>query len=85
MIREDRELLAELSRLNREMTPLALGIMDGSASAAEQQKYAERLIAVGERLRRRSHKTTGVIIEGQVVGIEPLILPAITVEPHRES
>ncbi len=27
MIREDRELLAELSRLNREMTPLALRIM----------------------------------------------------------
>lgn len=27
MIREDRELLAELSRLNREMTPLALRII----------------------------------------------------------
>jgi hypothetical protein len=32
MIREDRELLAELARLNTAMAPLALRIMDGSAS-----------------------------------------------------
>lgn len=85
MIREDRELLAELSRLNREMTPLALRIMDGSASAAEQQEYAERLIAVGERLRWRAHEMAGMVVEGDVLGAEPLIFPALTVEPYRES
>ncbi|MGH3695516.1 MAG: hypothetical protein ACRDRX_16275 [Pseudonocardiaceae bacterium] len=51
MIREDRELLTELARLNREMAPLALRMMDGSASAAEQQQYARRLTDAGERLR----------------------------------
>lgn len=54
MIREDRELLAELARLNTAMASLALRIMDGSASAAEQRDYAQRLIAAGERLGRRS-------------------------------
>ncbi|MBV9142017.1 MAG: hypothetical protein JO115_14060 [Pseudonocardiales bacterium] len=49
MIRADRELLAELARLNREMAPLAMRIMDDSASADEQHNYAQRLIAAGER------------------------------------
>lgn len=45
MIREDRELLAELARLNTAMASLALRIMDGSASVVEQQDYAQSLIA----------------------------------------
>jgi hypothetical protein len=85
VIPEDRELLAELSRLNREMTSLALHIMDGSATATEQQKYAERLIAAGERLRQRARKTEGMVVEGEVLGTEPFILPTLSVEPHRES
>ncbi|MCA1706772.1 MAG: hypothetical protein LC808_27330, partial [Actinobacteria bacterium] len=40
VIREDRELLTELSRLNRDIAPLAMRMMEGSASAAEQQHYA---------------------------------------------
>jgi len=47
--REDRELLAELARLNRDLAPLAMKIIDGSASTSEQQDYARRLIATGER------------------------------------
>lgn len=35
MIREDRELLVELSRLNSEMASFALRVTDGSASVAE--------------------------------------------------
>jgi hypothetical protein len=35
MIKEDRELLTELARLNTAMAPLALRIMEGTASAAE--------------------------------------------------
>lgn len=45
MIREDRELLTELARLNTDMAPFAMRVMDGSASAAEQAHYAQRLIA----------------------------------------
>jgi hypothetical protein len=54
VIREDRELLTELARLNRELAPLAMRIMEHAASAAEQADYAQRLIAAGERLRRRA-------------------------------
>ncbi|MGH3963384.1 MAG: hypothetical protein ACRDRY_09040 [Pseudonocardiaceae bacterium] len=44
MIREDRQLLAELARINTAMAPLAMRIMEGNASAAEQAHYARRLI-----------------------------------------
>lgn len=81
MIREDRELLAELARLNTAMTPLAMRIMDDSASAAEQQSYAQRLIAAGERLQRRADETPGIIIEGDVLVSGPVARPAHTVEP----
>jgi len=57
VIREDRELLAELARINGELAPLAMRIMDDSAGAAEQQHYAQRLIAAGERLQRRAEGT----------------------------
>ena len=81
MIREDRELLAELARLNRDIAPLAMRIMEGSASAAEQQHYAQRLIAVGRRLQLRAEQAGGVVvIDGEVVAEEPIALPAHTVE-----
>ncbi|MGH3696615.1 MAG: hypothetical protein ACRDRX_21945 [Pseudonocardiaceae bacterium] len=84
MIREDRELLTELARINREMAGLALRMMEGSAGIAEQQNYAERLIAAGERLRQRAGGKTGTVIEGDVVADGALRLPELTVEPHRE-
>jgi hypothetical protein len=85
MIREDRELLAELARLNREMTPLALRIMEGSASSDEQRDYAMRLIAAGERLRRRASESASVVIDGEIVTNGPLTLPELTAGSHRES
>ena len=84
MIREDRELLVELARLNGDMPSLALRIMDGSASVAEQQHYAQRLIAVGEQLWRRTDGMRGVVIEGEVVA-GSTTLPAHTVELDRKS
>ncbi|MCA1672693.1 MAG: hypothetical protein LC799_10985 [Actinobacteria bacterium] len=80
MIREDRELLAELARLNGDVASFALRIMDGSASVAEQLRYAQRLIAVGERLKHRADEMGGTIIEGEVVADEPTALPAHTAE-----
>jgi hypothetical protein len=67
MIREDRELLAELARLNTDMPSLALRIMEGSASAREQAHYAERLIAAGERLMRRAEAMGHTLVEGRAV------------------
>jgi hypothetical protein len=67
MTREDRELLAELARLNTAMASLALCIMDGSASPAEQRDYAQRLISAGERLQRRATAMQHPVIEGEVL------------------
>jgi hypothetical protein len=85
MIREDRELLAELARLNTEMASLALRMMDGSASPGEQQGYAQRLITAGQRLRRRAEGTAPIVIEGESVESlaprEPTVeLPMYTLE-----
>ncbi len=86
MIREDRELLAELAKLNTALTPLAMRIMDGSASTAEQQDYAQRLIAAGERLRRwATDDTAGAVIEGEVLESGLLALSLPSAEPRRES
>lgn len=85
MIREDRELLAELARLNTAMAPLAMRIMEGSASVVEQQNYAHGLIAAGERLRRRAEGTDRAIIDGEVVVDISISLPEQTVEPDCRS
>lgn len=85
MIREDRELLAELARLNGDMASLGMRIMDGSASADEQAIYARPLIAAGKRLRRRADGMGGMggtVIEGEVLADVSLVLPAHTVEPE---
>lgn len=54
MIRNDRELLTGLARLNTAVAPLAMCIMNGTASVAEQHNYAQCLIAAGEWLQRRA-------------------------------
>jgi len=61
MNREDRELLADLRRLNSDVVPLAMKIMDESVTVAAQEQFAfaERLIAMGRRLEERGRGTTG--------------------------
>lgn len=81
MIREDRELLTELARLNRELAPLAMRMMEGSASIADQRNYAQRLIAAGEWLGRRADGAGVAVIEGEVLTDERLTFPAQSVEP----
>jgi hypothetical protein len=66
VIREDRELLAELARLNTDVVPLTMQMMEGSATAQEQRIFAKRLIAAGERLHRRADDSERVIIDGEV-------------------
>jgi hypothetical protein len=67
MIRADRELLTELARLSTAIASLALRIMDGSASTTDQAHYAQRLIAVGERLRRRADEMDRPVIGGKIL------------------
>lgn len=66
MIREDRELLAELARVNSDVVPLALHIMDETATVDEQYTFAERLIAMARQLQTRA---AGVVIEGEVADV----------------
>lgn len=86
VIWEDRELLAELARVNTDMATLGMKIMAGSATAGEQRHYAERLIAAGERLKRRAAAMGGTVIEGAVEtshahGEQSVAIPFHTVEP----
>ncbi|MGH3874291.1 MAG: hypothetical protein ACRDSR_22795 [Pseudonocardiaceae bacterium] len=66
MIREDRLLLAELGRLNTDVVPLAMRIMDGSATAEEHHVFAKRLAAMARRLQARAAQL-GSVIDGEVV------------------
>jgi hypothetical protein len=80
VIREDRELLAGLARLNSDMVPLAMKMMDGSATADEQYSFSRRLVALGERLGRRADATGGMVVDGEVPDNKSIILPAYTIE-----
>lgn len=64
MIREDRLLLAELGRLNSDVVPLAMRIMDESATAEEHYAFAERLAAMARRLQLRAVHV-GLVIDGE--------------------
>jgi hypothetical protein len=75
VIRGDRELLAELAQLNGDIASLGMRIMDGSASAAEQPHYAQRLITAGQRLNHRAKKISGSVIEGEVLTEKTITLP----------
>ncbi len=67
MIREDRELLAELARLNTDVVPLAMRVMDGSVTAEEQCAFAERLINLASRFKVRVTPPWREVVEGEVV------------------
>ncbi|MGH3798978.1 MAG: hypothetical protein ACRDTD_02390 [Pseudonocardiaceae bacterium] len=70
MIRADRELLADLARMNSDVVPLAMRIMDDSATFDEQRTFADRLIELGIRLRDRAHQT-GLVIDSDTVEQSP--------------
>jgi NADH:ubiquinone oxidoreductase subunit D len=65
VIREDRLLLTELARLNTDVMPLAMRIMDESATAEEHYAFAERLAAMAQRLQDRGAHL-GFVIDGEI-------------------
>jgi hypothetical protein len=64
MIRQDRELLAELARLNSDAAPLALRVIDGSITATEQHEFADRLVRLGQWFHQRA--AGSFVIEGDI-------------------
>lgn len=62
MIRADRELLADLARMNSDVAPLAMRIIDSTVTVEEQQMFADRLIELGTRLNHRARQR--VVIDG---------------------
>jgi hypothetical protein len=81
VIRDDRELLAELARVNSDVTPFAMRVMDESVTAEEQRELAERLIDIGERLRQRADQTERAVERHVVAEAMP---EAHSLGPHQE-
>lgn len=65
MIREDRILLADLGQLNTDVAPLAMRIIDESATAEEQYAFADRLAAMALRLQARVAQAE-LVVDGEV-------------------
>lgn len=84
MIREDRLLLAELGRLNTDVVPLAMRIMNASAVAEEYHAFAERLAAMARRLDARAAHVS-LVVDGEVAIIagQDLNGTACTI-PHQD-
>ncbi|MGH3843518.1 MAG: hypothetical protein ACRDS0_19045 [Pseudonocardiaceae bacterium] len=57
-------LLVDLGRLNTAVVPLAMRIMDESATAEEHYAFAERLEAMARRLQARAMRV-GQVIDGE--------------------
>lgn len=72
MICEDRELLADLYRLNTDLPALALRIIDGNAGAAEQLDYAQRLTRARQQLQQQAARINMTVIDGTVIILIPM-------------
>ncbi len=85
MTREDRELLAELGRLNSDVVPLAMRIMDESVTvtAEEQYVFAERLVAMGRRLEARARRADDRVIEGAVADADDAVSTPVLPQTSR--
>ena len=67
MIREDRELFAELARLNKRLVAFAWGVMDDAVPADEQHEVARQLVDLAEAVQARAQREESRVIEGEIV------------------
>ncbi len=67
MIREDRELLAELARLNKQLVVFAWGVMEARLSAAEYRAVAAWLGDLAEAIQARAQRQDAGVVEAEVV------------------
>ena len=67
MIREDRELLAELARLNSDLVCFAMRVIEDRLSPAEQHAVACRLVDLAEAVQARAQRQDAGVVEGEIV------------------
>lgn len=73
MLREDRELLADLKRACNDAGPFVLQYLAGDLTTAAEEAYAQRLINIGERLISHAKTRTRLVLDHEST---PLILDA---------
>ena len=82
MLREDRELLAELKRACNHAGVFALEYMAGELSIAAEEAYALRLIDIAERLLAHAKGRKGLVLDGEPT---PLVIEANAVVVDHEA
>jgi hypothetical protein len=60
VIREDRELLAELARLNKQLVTFAWRLMEARLAAAEHYEVASWLVDLAEAIQARGQRQDGL-------------------------
>ena len=84
VIREDRLLLADLGRLNTDVVPLAMRIIDERATADEYRAFAERLAAMAQRLHTRATLVEQVIDGELIIAPDDNVNTSAGTGPHRD-
>jgi hypothetical protein len=84
VIRQDRLLLAELGRLNTDVVPLAMRIMDESATVEEHYVFAERLEAMARLLQTRAEHVGLVVDEEVAVAADQDVNGSAHTVPHQD-
>lgn len=69
MIRDERELLAELSRVNSDVVGFVLEFISGDLSTAAEKAFAYRLEAVAHQILRHAGTRDRVVLD--VDGMHP--------------
>lgn len=65
MLRDDRELLADLKRICNAAGPFVLAFLAGDLSSEAEEDYASALVALGERLLAHARNRAGLVLEVQ--------------------
>jgi len=69
MLRDERELLADLKRVCNDASVFALEFMAGDLSVEAEIAYAHRLVDVAELIMNHANARKRLIIDGQATGL----------------
>jgi hypothetical protein len=83
MLREDRELLADLKRVCNDAGLFALEYLAGDLTIEAEESYALRLFDIGERLLAHARRRKGLVLDGAPTSLV-LDAPFVRVDDVRE-